>query len=110
MLIDGSGRPSGIIDWGDVHLGERAVDLSVAYGLFDAHTRRSFWSAYGPVSPATRDRARFRSLHSSLCLLHYGHAVGDGFLESPQDDFHADPQTGRSHLLWTRWAITISDR
>lgn len=44
----GSGNViSGIIDWGDLHRGERAVDLRVLYSLLDPPARPVFESAYG---------------------------------------------------------------
>ncbi len=80
VLVDENAVPVGVIDWGDVHLGDPAVDLSLVYGLLPPSARSAFWAAYGPVDEATRGRARFRSLHSSFCLIHYGHAVSDEHL------------------------------
>jgi aminoglycoside phosphotransferase (APT) family kinase protein len=50
---------AGVIDWGDVHVGDRALDLSVAFS-FDDPAR--FFDAYGPIDDAMLDRARFRAL------------------------------------------------
>lgn len=80
LLLDEAGAPCGVIDWGDLHLGDPAVDLSAAYGLLPPVARPAFWAAYGAVDPATRDRARGRSLYSSFYVLHYGQAVGDDHL------------------------------
>lgn len=80
LLLDDDAVPCGVIDWGDLHLGDPAVDLSAAYGLLPPAAREAFWGVYGEVDRATRARARARSLYSSFYLLHYGQAVGDGHL------------------------------
>lgn len=54
-----SGRPSGIIDFGDLTAGDPATDLSIAWLLFDdADQRATLFAAYGGVDPATAARAR----------------------------------------------------
>jgi aminoglycoside phosphotransferase (APT) family kinase protein len=62
LLVGSDGRLAGVIDWGDVCLGDRAVDLAVAYTFLPASAREAFWTAYGPVDEATRERARFLAL------------------------------------------------
>lgn len=77
LLLD-DGRLSGVIDWGDVHVGERAVDLSVAFSLFAADDRERFLVAYGtPPAAETLSRARCRALYHSTALLHYGVTADD---------------------------------
>jgi len=64
---------SGIIDWGDVHLGEPSGDLAAAFSLFAAAHREELFSAYGPVDEQTAVLARLRALNHSLhCLLWCG--------------------------------------
>ena len=64
-------RLAGIIDWGDVHVGDPAIDLSCAWSLFDVHGRQQLLRAYGPVDSGTLTLARFRALaHSAICLVY----------------------------------------
>jgi aminoglycoside phosphotransferase (APT) family kinase protein len=66
----------GVIDWGDVHLGDPALDLSIAFSFLPPGARAAFREAYGPIDAATWDRARFRALHYAVLLSDYGADVG----------------------------------
>jgi aminoglycoside phosphotransferase (APT) family kinase protein len=77
LLLDEARQPCGVIDWGDVHLGDPALDLSIAYSFLPPAARDRFWSAYGEVDAPTETRARFRALHYGLLLTDYGASVGD---------------------------------
>lgn len=78
LLIDGGHRPCGVIDWGDMHLGDPALDLSLAFSFLPAEARAAFRDAYGPVDASTWDRARFRGISYGALLTLYGRDVGDG--------------------------------
>lgn len=80
LLLDDAGRPTGVIDWGDVHLGDPAVDLSVAHAFLPPAARDAFRAAYGPIDEATWELARFRALATAVALLAYSHDVHDGDL------------------------------
>lgn len=57
LAVDG--RPSGIIDFGDLTAGDPATDLSVAWLLFDDRSHRDMlFTAYGGLAPDTAERAR----------------------------------------------------
>ncbi|MFN3428637.1 MAG: phosphotransferase [Candidatus Sericytochromatia bacterium] len=78
LLVGPDGRLAGVIDWGDVCLGDRAVDLAAAYTFLPASARDAFWAAYGPVDAATRERARFLALaRHGFYLPLYALDVGD---------------------------------
>jgi aminoglycoside phosphotransferase (APT) family kinase protein len=77
LLVDDTFRPCGVIDWGDVHLGDPALDLSIAFSFLPPAARTTFRQAYGPVDGATWDRARFRALHYGVLLTDYGTEIGD---------------------------------
>jgi aminoglycoside phosphotransferase (APT) family kinase protein len=77
LLVDDQRRLCGVIDWGDVHLGDPALDLSIAFSFLPADARLAFRAAYGPIDAATWDRARFRALHYGVMLLSYGADVDD---------------------------------
>lgn len=76
-LLTENGLLSGVIDWGDVHLGDPALDLSIAFSLFEGPSRQAFFEQYGEVDEHTSNRARFRSLFYGIVLTHYGTEIGD---------------------------------
>ncbi len=77
LLIDDARNVCGVIDWGDVHLGDPAIDLSIAFSFLPAEARNAFRQAYGSIDSATWDRARFRAIHYAIELIPYGLQVGD---------------------------------
>ena len=77
LLVGERNDLRGVIDWGDVHAGETADDLSIAYSFLPEDARPEFFAAYGPADPATRDRARLYALHCGAVLAFYGREVGD---------------------------------
>jgi aminoglycoside phosphotransferase (APT) family kinase protein len=82
LLIDEQGQLCGIIDWGDLHVGNPAVDLAVAHGFLPPAARSAFLRAYGRRVPApTWWLARFRAIFSALCILDYGRQTGEADLE-----------------------------
>lgn len=81
LVVAEDGAPSGVIDWGDLHLGDPALDLSVAWQLFDPPARARLFAAYvgggGSLGDPALARARFRALFYGVTLSWYGHEVGD---------------------------------
>jgi aminoglycoside phosphotransferase (APT) family kinase protein len=77
VLVDTQGRAAGIIDWGDIHLGHRAVDLALAHIFLPPAAREAFRLAYGAIDDATWELARFRALYHSANVTHYAYRVGD---------------------------------
>jgi aminoglycoside phosphotransferase (APT) family kinase protein len=77
LLVDADRCPCGVIDWGDVHLGDPALDLSIAFSCLPPGARAAFREAYGSIDAATWERARFRALHYSVLLIEYGTVAGD---------------------------------
>ncbi len=76
LLLDEARRCIGIIDWGDVHLGDPALDLSLAWTFLPVAAHPTFRDSYGVIDATTRDRARFRAIHYGAILAEYGHAEG----------------------------------
>ena len=70
-------RLTGVIDWGDVHIGDRSLDLSIAYSMLCGEARRLFFETYGPCEECEHARARFNALYYGVILLIYGQDVGD---------------------------------
>ena len=77
LLVDEEAALTAVIDWGDLHAGDRAIDLSIAWSFLPPFARSSFLESYGPVDRDTWARARFRALHYGAALLVYGPNVAD---------------------------------
>ncbi|MBV7506335.1 phosphotransferase [Bacillus sp. sid0103] len=77
VLVDSNGHISGIIDWGDVHIGNPAVDLSFVYSFFPPLGRKQFFEAYGDVDGNTRYLAKFKAIFTTVILLRYAHDLSD---------------------------------
>ena len=71
LLVDGAGSPTGVIDWGDLCLAHRCVDLGIAYAAFEAADRAALLAAYGPVDADTELRARALAVRLSVLLADY---------------------------------------
>ena len=80
LLLDGAGRLSGVIDWGDVHAGDPAVDLAVAFNYLPAIARPAFIAAYGVINARTWQRARIRALLHGIDVARYASETGDAAL------------------------------
>ncbi|MDN4524605.1 phosphotransferase [Fictibacillus fluitans] len=81
MILNEDGIISGIIDWGDVHAGHPAVDLSIIYSFLPPEGRERFYYIYGEVTPETKELARFKALYTTAILLLYAHDTGDLHLQ-----------------------------
>lgn len=80
LLISPERKLCGIIDWGDAHLGNPAVDLSIVYSFLPPSARASFWEIYGTPDFNTQKLAEFRALFSASQIVVYAHDVGDADL------------------------------
>jgi aminoglycoside phosphotransferase (APT) family kinase protein len=67
----------GVIDWGDIHRGDPACDLMVAFTFVP---RAAFEEGYGPIPEVTARLARFRALSHTLGVTLYAHDIGDADL------------------------------
>lgn len=69
LLVDGRGRLSAVIDFGDLTAGDPATDLAVAWMLFDAtDVRARFLAAAGQPDDATVRRARAWAVNLALAM------------------------------------------
>lgn len=80
-LLVNAVRLCGIIDWGDVHYGDPALDVAAAYAVFAPASREGFFAAYGPVDERTESLARYRALYQSVLVAQYGLRIGDADLQ-----------------------------
>jgi len=77
FLIDNEGTLTGIIDWGDAHIGHPSIDLSLVYSYLPPHARSNFFNVYGLVHPETLLLAYFRALYVNVAILLYAYDIGD---------------------------------
>ena len=77
ILLGDDRTLEGVIDWGDVHQGDPACDLMVA---FTSVPRDAFEDGYGGIDEATARRARFRALSHTCGVTLYASDIGDADL------------------------------
>lgn len=75
VLVAG-GEVSGVIDWGDVCVGDPSIDLQLAWALLPDLRRPVFLDAYGSVDDETRLRARVLAVYLSALLCDYARMEG----------------------------------
>lgn len=77
LLVDDEARLCGVIDWGDIHIGDIAVDLAVVCALLPAAGRSAFRSIYPRADRETWRLARFHALYHACITTRYGHSIED---------------------------------
>lgn len=82
LLLDDDNRLCGVIDWGDLHFGHAAVDLSVVHMMIPPRDHGVFLDAYGDVDERTWRFARHRARHHANIVLDYGSSIGDDALQA----------------------------
>ncbi len=75
VLVDELGSAAGVIDWGDVHRGDAASDLAIAWSFLPSKCRDEFRDEYGPIDAARWRSARFAALQTSVIILAYAPGV-----------------------------------
>lgn len=80
LLVEDDGRLCGVIDWGDVHVGDPAVDLMVLWGFLPAAVRPAFRRAYGNIEERALALARQRATFHAIAVAHYAAEAGDASL------------------------------
>jgi aminoglycoside phosphotransferase (APT) family kinase protein len=81
LLLDDGNRLCGVIDWGDLHRGPAAVDLSAVHMMIPPRHREAFFAAYGEVDEQSWHFARYRARHHASYVLEYAASVGDADLK-----------------------------
>lgn len=81
VLTTVGGSVTGVIDWGDVHIGDPAVDLAIIVSVFSKPDRDVFFEIYGEPSSRVRDLAVMRAIHHSAVCLVYALNIGDRAFE-----------------------------
>ncbi|MFO1259118.1 MAG: phosphotransferase [Gammaproteobacteria bacterium] len=71
ILVKNNGLPTGLIDWGDVHIGHPATDISVAIMIFNEDSLKCFFNVYQNIDKNTFDIALFRAFFHPVLSLPY---------------------------------------
>lgn len=77
LLVDEDHHLVGVIDWGDIHLGDPAIDLAIAHSFLPVHAHKSFIKVYGDISDETWALAKLRAVYSSTLLVLFGYHSSD---------------------------------
>jgi aminoglycoside phosphotransferase (APT) family kinase protein len=77
LLVDERHNLAGVIDWGDIHCGDPAIDLAIAHSFLPECAHKKFREAYGEISTDTWSLALLRAIYSSTVLVLYGHHAKD---------------------------------
>jgi aminoglycoside phosphotransferase (APT) family kinase protein len=77
VVLDELARPAGAIDWGDLHLGDPAIDLAIAHLMLPHAAHAAFRDAYGPIDAEAWSAARYRAIDHAILELDYGLRAGD---------------------------------
>lgn len=80
LLVNACNQLAGVIDWGDVHVGDPASDLMIAHSFLPPAAHAAFRQAYGLIDDTTWQMARCRALWHTLHVLIYGNEIGDADL------------------------------
>ena len=81
VLLDERTQVSGVIDWGDVHLGDPAIDLAIAHLLLPSGAHAAFREAYGAVDDDAWQTARYRAVYHAILELDYGLRENDAGMQ-----------------------------
>lgn len=80
MIVDQTNMVSGIIDWGDVHIGHPAVDLAIAYSFLPPKGRACFFKEYGKVDEETHRLAKWKAVFTTVVLV--AHSYDQGYKQT----------------------------
>ena len=80
VVVNEQKSVAGVIDFGDTHLGDPALDIAIAWMFLPAEGRRKFCEAYGEIDEATWQRARFRTMNHIVILHAYAKDKNDQLL------------------------------
>jgi aminoglycoside phosphotransferase (APT) family kinase protein len=77
VLLDAAPQPVGIIDWGDIHLGDPGLDLMIAHLLLPASSHPAFRAAYGTMDERAWHAGRYRAAYHAMLEIDYGVRAND---------------------------------
>jgi aminoglycoside phosphotransferase (APT) family kinase protein len=83
IIVNESKNFTGVIDWGEVHIGDPAIDFSIAHSFLPIEAHEGFKKAYGaPISEEVWNLARLRAIFAVTSFTIYGHEISDPYLKN----------------------------
>src|SRR5207247_6141966 len=80
---------AGVIDWGDVHLGDPASDFAVVHSMLPRDCHRDFLEVYGPGKPISWAGAKAHAIWRTIAVVIPAREVGDAAaIRKAQSGFH----------------------
>jgi aminoglycoside phosphotransferase (APT) family kinase protein len=77
IIVNDSNQIEGIIDWGDAHIGNPELDLSIVYSLIPSEVRNNFYEIYGEISVKSKQLAKFKAIYTTILLLLFANEQKD---------------------------------
>lgn len=77
LIVNEDQELTGVIDWGDMSIGDPAIDFAIAHSFLPDKAQDIFRKCYGQITDDTWSLARFRALHSSALLAVFGFHTND---------------------------------
>jgi len=77
LLVDSTGKIIGVIDWGDMHIGNSALDLEIVHGFLPVESHQTFRQHYGAIQDDIWELGFIRAIYASALLMVYAHDVQD---------------------------------
>lgn len=71
VLLDDNKKLCGIIDWGDLHIGNPAIDFALIHSFAPSQYHQKFKDIYGCIADPVWELARFRAIYSSAAITNY---------------------------------------
>lgn len=81
LLVNEQSSLQGIIDWGDIHIGNPGFDLAIGIMLLDSEALEAFYSAYRPLDVDMLRVAAVRAFVHPIILLPYCYEKNDETLK-----------------------------
>lgn len=95
FILDDHRQLAGIIDWGELHRNDPAIDLAMVFQFLPPGSARGhFWKEYGLPRPTQLRLARLSALDHILTVLRYGSEIDDA-------DLIREGQTGIQYVMAT---------
>ncbi len=76
-LLVKKSKLAGVIDFGDIHIGDIAVDLAIAHSFLPQKAHVIFRKTYGHIEDKTWGLARLRALYGASIIVEYSHDRND---------------------------------
>lgn len=77
VLLDAEMNFIGLQDWGNMQMGDRGLDLALAWMIFEEPVAKAFFDAYGPVKEVQFEISLFQALYHSMVMLPYAFRAKD---------------------------------